>query len=279
MPRETSIITLSSDFGGAESYVAEMKGIILSLAPGVTLVDGPHGLRAHDVAAGAYQLRNLARAFPPGTIHLAVVDPGVGGDRRAMLVETDSALFVGPDNGLFTYVLAAASRFSARLLESPELRRPSPRGTFHGRDIFAPAAAHLARGVSPSRFGREIPDPVLLPYEAPRLLPDGRLMVSVVHVDRFGNAILGLSRREMAALAGPGREARPRLERGGKRVEAFRTAYQGAPAGEAFFIWNGADDLEIALDRASAAEKLGLTPGDRVRLEPRFRDAETPSSD
>lgn len=279
MPPEMSIITLSSDFGGSESYVAEMKGVILSLAPGVTLVDGPHGLPAHDVAAGAYQLRNLARAFPPGTIHLAVVDPGVGGSRRPMLVETDSALFVGPDNGLFTYVLAAASHFSARLLESPELRRPSPRGTFHGRDIFAPAAAHLALGVRPSRFGPEIVDPVLLPYEAPRLLRDGRLMVSVVHVDRFGNVILGLSRRELAALAGPGREARPRLERGGKRVDAFRAAYQGAPAGEAFFVWNGADDLEIALDRASAAERLGLAAGDRIRLDPDFRAVPPAGSD
>jgi S-adenosylmethionine hydrolase len=278
MPREMSIITLSSDFGGAESYVAEMKGVILSLAPGVTLVDGPHGVPAHDVAAGAYQLRNLARAFPPGTIHLAVVDPGVGGSRRPMLVETDTALFVGPDNGLFTYALVAASRFSARLLDNADLRRPSPRGTFHGRDVFAPAAAHLALGVPPARFGPEIPDPVLLPYEAPRLLPDGRLMVSVVHVDRFGNVILGLSRREMAALAGPGREARPRLERGGRRVEAFRSAYQGAPAGEAFFVWNGADDLEIALDRASAAERLALSPGDRVRLDPRFQDASAAGS-
>lgn len=279
MPPEMAIITLSSDFGGAESYVAEMKGVILALAPGVTLVDGPHGLPAHDVAAGAYQLRNLARAFPPGTIHLAVVDPGVGGSRRPMLVETDSALFVGPDNGLFTYVLAAAARFSARLLESPELRRPSPRGTFHGRDIFAPAAAHLALGVAPSRFGPEIADPVLLPYEAPRLLPDGRLMVSVVHVDRFGNVILGLSRGEMTALAGPGRVARPRLERGGKRVEIFRRTYEGAPEGEAFFLWNGADDLEIALDRAGAAEKLGLAPGDRVRLDPGFREASSAGSD
>jgi S-adenosylmethionine hydrolase len=279
MPRESAIITLSSDFGAAESYVAEMKGVILSLAPGVTLVDGPHDLPAHDVAAGAYQLRNLSRAFPPGTIHLAVVDPGVGGPRRPVLVETESAYFVGPDNGLFTYVLVAASRFSARVLDRPELRRPEPSGTFHGRDIFAPAAAHLASGMAPSRFGAEIANPVLLPYEAPRLLPDGRLMVSVVHVDRFGNVILGLSRAEVAALAGPGREARPRLERGGQRVESFRSAYQGAPPGEPFFLWNGADDLEIALDRAPAAEHLGLRPGDRIRLDPGFVAAGSAPSD
>jgi S-adenosylmethionine hydrolase len=275
MERRSGIVTLTTDFGTAASYVAEMKGVILGTAPQATLVDGTHDLPPYDVFAGAYALRNLVRAFPVGTVHLAVVDPGVGGPRLPLVVETVPGFLVGPDNGLFTHLLAADPAARAFEIADPDLGRADVRPTFHGRDLFAPAAAHLVQGVPPTRFGPEVPEPVRLSLPGPLSLPDGRLQVPVIQVDRFGNVILGLSRRELIALVGTDAAVRVRMEQAGRVVEVMRESYAGMPADQPCFLWNGADDLEIAVNRSHAADLLGLGPGDVVLLELRTAGAGT----
>jgi S-adenosylmethionine hydrolase len=180
------IVTLLTDFGTADGYVAEMKGALLARAGGATLVDVTHEIPPGDVAEAAYLLGRTWRAFPDGTVHLAVVDPGVGSGRRALAVEAAGHRFVAPDNGLLSSVLRDGT---ARVVALPVPSSASP--TFHGRDVFAPAAARLAAGESLAALGPAIGDPVLLP--PPRLeLRGGDLVGEVVHVDRFGTLVTSL---------------------------------------------------------------------------------------
>ena len=205
----TSILTLLTDFGTADYYVAAVKGTLLRLAPGTTLVDVSHEVPPGDVEAAAFLLAAAASSFPDDTVHLAVVDPGVGSARRMLAVRAASAFFVAPDNGLLTPFLDGA--IAIRAVERAELFLPSPGQTFHGRDRFAPVAAWLLRGERFEDLGPEIGDPVRLPAPLPQR-DTGRITGRVVHVDRYGNLITDIP----AALAPPG----PcRAEAGGHATE------------------------------------------------------------
>ncbi|HEX8142023.1 MAG TPA: SAM-dependent chlorinase/fluorinase [Pyrinomonadaceae bacterium] len=259
------LITLLTDFGNADYFVAAMKGVILSLSPDARLVDITHEIPPQDIGAGAFTLFAVYRDFPPGTIHLAVVDPGVGSSRRPLLVVAGGQFFVGPDNGIFGYVYEREASCRVFHLNREEFFRAPVSATFHGRDVFAPIAAALSNGQEPEQLGQEVEDYVRLAQPAPRRAPDGNLEGAIIHIDRFGNCITNLTRdfltQEMI-LRGA------RLSVGAIVVESFRRFYAEASnaPGEVFAIWGSAGLLEIAALNSSAARQLNVQRGDTVRV-------------
>ena len=258
------LITLTSDFGLADGYVGAMKGVILSIAPAAALVDLTHQIPPQDVRAGAYALSQAAGEFPAGTVHLAVVDPGVGGPRRALAVRARGCLWVGPDNGLFTHVLGdPAAAAEARQLSHTGLARPDMSATFHGRDLFAPAAAHLASGFPFAEVGPPVTDPVRLAAPQPRR--DGAdLIGEVVHVDGFGNLITNLPAAMLDALPG-----RPTVRVEADTVVAGLSAtYGSVPDGDVVALIGSGGLLEIGVNGGSAADTLRLGRGSLVTVHP-----------
>ncbi|MCA1630873.1 MAG: SAM-dependent chlorinase/fluorinase [Acidobacteria bacterium] len=262
------IITLLTDFGTADYFVGALKGVILSANPRATVVDITHEIPAHDVQAGAFTLLAASESFPAGTIHVGVVDPGVGSARRAILAECGGQRFVGPDNGLFSYVCErAGSAARVRHLTNRKFFRKDVSATFHGRDVFAPVAAALSAGAEPREFGEEMDDWVRLASLAPRAGDGGAIEATIIHVDRFGNCVTNLTRRELSDE----RIARgATLVVGDHTVRSIRRFYaDGAgDSPEPFAIWGSAGFLEISAPRASAARLLRVRRGQTVLVSP-----------
>jgi S-adenosyl-L-methionine hydrolase (adenosine-forming) len=260
------IVTLLTDFGAADYFVGAMKGAALSVNPRAQVVDITHEIPAHDIEAAAFTLLAAYESFPEGTVHVAVVDPGVGSERRPVVVAAGGHLFVGPDNGVFGYVCERAA--GARVFHATETKyfRPSVSTTFHGRDIFAPLAGALSLGVEPSTLGPPITDYARLAFPAPRRLPDGTLEGSIIHVDRFGNCVTNITREELGGAEGAGDFC---LRAGGHEIRAFRRFFaeaRGGGDGEPFVIHGSAGLLEIAVNLGSAARLLGLRRGQSVSV-------------
>lgn len=258
----TAVITLTTDFGTRDPYVAEMKAAILRLSRAVHLVDVTHEIAPYDVVEGALAVEAIAAVCAPGTIHVAVVDPGVGTARRGLAVAASGQVFIGPDNGIFTSVLALPG-WDAFELRAPEYRMPAVSATFHGRDVFGPAAAHVALGVEPSRFGPAVRDPVRLAWAAPREVAGG-VQGEVVHVDRFGNLVTSLDAgvvERLAARAGD----RVRVRIAGRTLPLVRT-YGDLVAGGAGALVGSRHRLEVVVREGSAAARLGVRRGAVVRL-------------
>ncbi len=257
----SGIVTLTTDFGTADGYAGAVKGVILSIAPGSRIVDLSHDVPAGDVAAGAWCLRVAAPQFPPGTVHLAVVDPGVGSDRRPVIVERGGHLLVGPDNGLLGLVPGEPG---AAWTIDPEAVRPRTRipPTFHARDVFGPAAGRLAAGAAPQDLGSPVPvsDLVAPPVDLWWSEQDGLAAGRVVHVDRFGNLVTSLPADLLARSCAAGGSA------GGRPVLAPVSCYEAIPDGGAAFIEGSQGLLEISTRGGSAARALGLGVGAEVRL-------------
>jgi len=253
-----AVVTLTTDFGLRDPYVAEMKGVILGLAPTVTLVDVTHDIESHDVVGAALVLEAAVPFFPSGTVHLAVVDPGVGTARRGLAVATSDAVFVAPDNGLLTPILARGA-WRAFELASPELRLPRVSRTFHGRDVFAPAAAHLGGGVPPERFGPRVDDPVLVPWPEVHAL-GGAVAGAVLHVDRFGNLITSI-----AAEAVEGLGSVASIHIAGRRLPLVGT-YADLPRGGAGALVGSSNRLEVTVREGSAAAVLKARRGTPVAV-------------
>jgi S-adenosylmethionine hydrolase len=255
-------VTLTTDFGVRDAYVAAMKGVVLGIAARagapVQLVDITHEVARHDVGEAALALEVVVPFFPPGTVHVAVVDPDVGTERRGLVVAAEGQLFVGPDNGIFTPRLASDG-WRAWALEAPEYRLPAVSRTFHGRDVFAPAAAHLACGLDPARLGSPVTDPVRLPRAGARPVAGG-VAGTVRHVDRFGNLISSIDAEALRALGDDvvvrvGRRAVPRV---GTYAE-LRPGAVGALVGSGGW-------LEIAARGESAAAALAAGRGTGVTV-------------
>jgi S-adenosylmethionine hydrolase len=244
------IITLLTDFGTRDSYVAELRAVLVSAAPAATLVDVTHEVPAGDVRAAMYLLGRTWRRFPPGTIHLAVVDPGVGTDRRALALSHGGHLFVGPDNGLFTPVLQDATIVRLRV---PHGAAP----TFHGRDVFAPAAARLAGGKPLATLGAGVTDPVMLPIPAPGRTADG-LAGQVVYVDCFGTLVTNL----------PGVAARDasHVVVGGEFRAPLGRTFSDVGMGESVAFPGSGETIEVAVRGGSAAQRMGAGVGTEVLL-------------
>ena len=267
------LVTLLTDFGTADGYVAAMRGVLYRLCPHARHVTISHEIPPQGVWRGAFVLASAAPWFPPGTVHLAVVDPGVGTDRRAIVVEAGRQVLVGPDNGLFTLVLDRAP--DARVFEITR-RDLGPREihpTFHGRDLFAPAAAHLAGGLPSDELGPPVDDPVWLAIEPP-VVADDRLELTVLDVDRCGNVATNLPR---GALVPPRPGLVPRLGVPGQPPRRLARTYAESAPGATIVLWGSSGWLEIARNRDSAATALGLSPGDRVQLALAWSDADPPA--
>ncbi|MEZ5427929.1 MAG: SAM-dependent chlorinase/fluorinase [Pyrinomonadaceae bacterium] len=250
------IISLLTDFGVRDYFVGAMKGVILSIDPAARIVDITHEIPAQDISAASFTLRACHREFPPETIFVAVVDPGVGSDRRAILVRTGEHFFIAPDNGLLSFIFNGGEPFTVfEIAEERFFRHPVSR-TFHGRDVFSPAAAHLSAGVEPGEFGPEIGDFVRHHQSAPRRTPDGRIEAEIIHIDRFGNLITNLTRNDLAGTFS--------LEIGGRSVEKLSDYFAQAVPGEVFMIWGSAGFLEVAAFRDSARNLLAAEVGDRI---------------
>lgn len=259
------IVTLLTDFGVADYFVGAMKGVVLSINPQAQVVDITHEIPAHDVEAAAFTLLAACESFPKGTVHVAVVDPGVGSPRLAVVAEADGHLFVGPDNGVFGYVFERAE--DVRVFHATEKKyfRASVSTTFHGRDIFAPLAGALSLGVEPATLGPRITDYATLSFPAPRRLPEGTLEGAIIHVDRFGNCVTNLTPED---LGDDENHADLTLRVGEHEIRAFRRFFaegEGASA-EPFVIHGSAGFLEIAVYLDSAARLLGLRRGQKIRV-------------
>ena len=257
-----TIITLTTDFGAADPFVGIMKGVIAGRAPMAHVIDLTHGIPPHDVLAGALVLRHAVPYFPHGTIHLAVVDPGVGSQRRALCVETPGALLVGPDNGLLS--LAAASGEIRRIIHLTEEHFfLSPRSrTFHGRDVFAPISAALAAGTSVEKLGSEVRDMQRL--DLPPVVREAHaLRGQVIYVDHFGNLVSNVSAADLATLA----VHAPSIGVGSVRLRGVAPSYAAVQRGEPVAVVNSWGLLEIAVREGSARDRLGAGVGTAVVIE------------
>ena len=244
MASEDRVITLLTDFGVADYFVGAVKGAILSVNSSAAIVDITHEIPPQDIEAGAFTLFAAYKTFPAGTIHVAVVDPGVGSERRPIIVSANDQFFVGPDNGLLTYICDREPSHRIVHVTSERFFRPSVSATFHGRDVFAPVAAALSNGVALEDFGAEIDDAVRLPSldTPPR----------IIHIDRFGNCVTNITRAEKSVVIN------------GRTISEFRQFYGEGDHQSLFAIMGSAGFLEISVNGGSAAKVLGAKRGDAV---------------
>ena len=258
-----AVITLLTDFGIQDPFVAEMKGVILSICPDAVLVDISHDIGKFNVRMGAFVLASATRYFPSGAIHIAVVDPSVGSSRRPILVETKRSLYVGPDNGL---LVPAAVRECIRhvyLLTNRSLMSETISATFHGRDLFAPVAAHLALGIAPKEVGAEITDYVQLPFSEPKFDRRG-ITCEASHIDGFGNVVTNIPERLLRRLD---LDRKLIVSLRGKRLNArFVRTYSKLRERELGVLVGSHGFVEIACREASAAKRVGVRIGDPLRV-------------
>lgn len=247
-------ITLLTDFGTRDGYVAAMKAVISSICPNAIIDDASHEVAPGDVVQAALALRRYWKLYPPGSVHVAVVDPGVGTERRAVAASADDRMLIGPDNGVLGLALGAATRFNVVALTNRQYQRDAQSATFHGRDVFAPVAAYLACGVALQELGVAITDPVQLELPAPEIR-ESSVRGQVVYVDHFGNLITNIP----AALLGTD----PCVALNGRNV-AVRDSYGHAGAGELLALVNSDGLLEIAVRDGSAAAELLAARGAAV---------------
>jgi S-adenosylmethionine hydrolase len=272
----TPIITLTTDFGTADGYVGTMKGVILSIAPDAHLVDLSHEIAPQNVREAAYVLYASYAFFPSRTVHLVVVDPGVGGARRPIALRTPAGTFVGPDNGVFSYVTACEPVEALVALADSRYHLPRVGYTFHGRDIFAPAAAHLAAGISINDLGPPVVDSVVFPPPCLDVASDG-IVGEVLHIDRFGNVVTSIGRLlwsgdELSLEPALGdveaqvrfAAARATVAIAGREIVEVRHTYAEAEPGALLALVSSSGHLEVAVHEGSAAERLEVHPGDTV---------------
>ena len=254
------MITLTSDFGLKDPYVAEMKGVILSINPQATIIDVTHNVDKFNIRIGAFMLASAAPYFPKDTIHLVVIDPGVGTERRAILIQTKQCFFVGPNNGIL--MLAAKNQGIEHFYEisNPKFMLPKVSSTFHGRDLFAPAAAHLDKGIKPSEFGPEITE-VVTPKFPSVERRNSSLIGEVWHIDDFGNIITNICQNDLPQ----NRLVNVKLP-GVLQNLSFGKTYAQAKHHEPLVLIGSHGFLEIAINQGKASEKFHAKAGDKIEV-------------
>jgi S-adenosyl-L-methionine hydrolase (adenosine-forming) len=255
------IITLTTDFGFSDHFVGVMKGVILSIAPAAQIVDLCHGVPAHDILAGALSLEAGYGYFPHGTIHVAVVDPGVGSARAAIAVRTEHYHFVAPDNGLLDLVLQSETPQKIVQLTNPQYQLASVSSTFHGRDIFSPAAAHIAAGVPIEQMGEPIDELTQLKTPAPKIAGDA-MEIHVLMADRFGNLITDLTRAAFERWNPAGRCVR--FQWGGTEINGISRTYADVSCGAPLAYFGSSGRLEIAINKCRAADQINAPAGSAI---------------
>ena len=270
----STVITLTTDFGLADAYVAVMKGVILGINPDTQIVDICHTIKPQDVTQASFILSTAHRFFPERTIHLVVVDPGVGSQRRAIILRTPSADFIAPDNGVLSYILhdfipiprqkpaeqeqmKLPAELEAVTITNPEFWRSPVSPTFHGRDIFAPVAAHLSLGVPPADFGEKITSLTMLPLRQPSRKDDGSLAGNIIYIDHFGNLITSIRSEDL-----PPQEETISIEVGGQRIKGLSRTYA---EGTGLIALTGSSGyLEVSLKEGNARDFLNINIGDEI---------------
>jgi S-adenosylmethionine hydrolase len=255
-------ITLATDFGARDSYVGTMKGVILRINPSANTVDITHLIQPQDLMEASLVLENCYRFFPIGTVHVVVVDPGVGTSRRPIIVDTPEYLFVGPDNGVFSRILSSQTSCEVREIRNESFQLPQISDTFHGRDIFAPVAGYLSRGVLPEEMGPLVADPLRRDPPQPQVWQD-QITGEVIYVDSFGNIITNVS-RELFEMVMKGR--RFRIMVNGKQIEQISRSYQDVERGKAVALFGSMDMLEIAVHGGQADRRIGAGKGDPIQI-------------
>jgi S-adenosylmethionine hydrolase len=260
MPYPLGLITLLTDFGDRDYFVASMKGVILTINPHATIVDLSHQIAPHKIEEAGYVLHSCYRSFPDGTIHVAVVDPGVGSNRRPLLVSSSRYYFLAPDNGLLTYVMKEEDGVEVRHIENKQYRLKAQGATFDGRDLFAPAAAWLAKGEPLASFGRLVNDPVKFPLEEP-VWQDQRLVGRIVYVDRFGNLISNILRKHLEEVEAVTKHPTPEIHIAQQTIKGLVVSYSEGEGSRPAALLNSNGFLEIFVKEGSVAEALGLKSG------------------
>jgi len=261
-----TVITLLTDFGIRDGYPGVMKGVIWNIAPEVQIADISHTIKPQNIQHGALALARTARFFPPGTIHLAVIDPGVGTSRRPIGLHLGTQYFIGPDNGLFTLVLERAEENHEHIqvvhLDKPDYWLPEISNVFHGRDIFAPSAAHLATGVPLEMLGTPILDPIRLQIPRPESIPGGGLRGMVMEIDTFGNLSTNIEQSDLLNMG------EVSVMVAGRRIDGLVTTFGDRPNGTLIALYGTSHDLIISVVNGDAARTLNVSLGDIVEVYP-----------
>jgi len=262
MAKASGFITLTTDFGLADGFVGTMKGVIYTINPDAVITDISHEIGSHDVSEAALLLESSYRYFPRGTVHLVVVDPGVGSQRRAIAVETGRYYFVAPDNGVLTRALAHEKVVKSIELTNPAYFLDEVSDTFHGRDIFAPVTAHISLGTEIEMLGVEVEDPVRMPISEPEVDQSG-IRGHIIHIDKFGNLITDIPRKLFETVVSSRRFV---IKLAGIKLDRISRSYADVPTGEPLAIFDSFGNLEIAVNHASAAGVLEVRKGDHIQI-------------
>lgn len=265
MPTAISVITLLTDFGDRDYFVASMKGVILGINPQARIVDLSHAVTPHQVEEAAYLVKAACKYFPDGTVHVAVVDPGVGSTRRPLLVTTSRHFFVAPDNGLLSFIYQEETGVEVRQIENKQYRLDSEGTTFDGRDLFAPAAAWLTKGQQPGSYGKLIQDYVKLPLTEPKW-QGGALVGTVVYVDHFGNLISNLTPFHVKDVQGRTRRSDVSIRIGGVTIDGLLRHYSQGSADTPHALINSNGQVEVFVKEGSAAKTLNVSRGETIVL-------------
>ncbi len=262
--KDKAVITLLTDFGWEDGYIGAIKGVILGINPQCLIVDLAHEISPHDVLGAALVLGHTYPYFPKGTIHVVVVDPGVGGERKPLILATEHYLFVGPDNGVFDLVLRREHGIRAYELAEKRFFLPQVSQTFHGRDVFAPAAAHLSLGVSPEQMGPSVPIEAMVTLDIPNPLIKGEILQGeVIYIDHFGNLITNISQEVLGGFAP---DDMVEIEIGGEEVRGLVSSYAEGGKWEIIALWGSGRLLEVSLKENNLHQERGWGKGERVRI-------------
>lgn len=257
--KESPVIALLTDFGWSSWYIGVMKGVVCSINPSARIIDLCHNVSLHDVREGGFILGNSFRYFPEGTIFLCIVDPGVGGKRRNLIAETGSHYFVAPDNGILSSVFEKEPARSVYEFSPGEYTLAPHGSTFHGRDLFAPIAAHLSLGIPPATMGTEVKSVLTVPAVMPYLNKNRDVSGRAVYVDTFGNIITNISEEFLdSAFAGRWSPEKLTIRLAGRSISGIQRYYEQGESGGLMALINSWGYLEIAVNRGNAFQSLGL---------------------
>lgn len=265
MPSAISLVTLLTDFGDTDYFVPSMKGVMLGINPQIRTVDLTHRIPPHGIEQAAFFLKSCYQYYPDGTVHMVVVDPDVGSDRRALLVSTARYFFVAPDNGILSYIFEEESSVEVRAIENKQYRLDSPGATFDGRDLFAPSAAWLTKGQMPGSYGRLISDYVTLPDESPKMHQEvlqGRIM----YIDHFGNAITNITPSEIETFRSVTKHEYAGLRVGDLTIKGLKTYYGEGATGLPEMLINSNGYVEIFIKQGRAVDRCELQVGQTVEI-------------
>ncbi len=265
MPSAISLVTLLTDFGETDYFVPSMKGVILGINPQTRILDLSHRIPPHGIEQAAFFLKSCYEYYPDGTVHVVVVDPDVGSDRRALLVSTARYFFIAPDNGVLSYILKEEASVEVRAIENKQYRLDSAGATFDGRDLFAPSAAWLTKGQMPGSYGRLIHDYVTLPDDSPKMQEDV-LRGKIMYIDHFGNAITNITPADMETFRSVTKHNAAGLKVGDMTINGLKTYYGEGATGLPEILINSNGHLEIFVKQGRAVDRCNVQVGQSVDL-------------